>query len=232
MTFKGSRRRRAIRLFAGIHLVIAVMGAVVAYLILMLEWGRDFSVESVRTTIEGLGVWGVFASIGLMVVHSFLPFPAEVVAIANGMFYGPVWGTVITWIGAMLGALGAFGLTRLLGQPFVAVMISERDQRRLDEWTERHGARLIFIARLVPVIAFNLINYAAGLTRISWWTFVWSTSLGILPFTMLMVVVGDRFMTMSWELWLSLLGGGVILWVLFRRWLNPRRRWRTPGTGG
>ena len=40
----------------------------------------------------------------LMVLHSFVPFPAEFVAMANGMLYGPIWGTVITWSGAMLGA--------------------------------------------------------------------------------------------------------------------------------
>jgi len=30
-------------------------------------------------------MWGVIASILLMVAHSFIPFPAEFVAIANGM---------------------------------------------------------------------------------------------------------------------------------------------------
>ena len=54
-----------------------------------------------------------------MVLHSFVPFPAEVVAMANGMLYGPLWGTLITWVGAMLGAYLAFGLARWLGRPFV-----------------------------------------------------------------------------------------------------------------
>jgi len=39
------------------------------------------------------------------------------------------------------------------------------------------------------VISFNLINYAAGLTTISWWTFTWATALGILPLTCLMVLM-------------------------------------------
>ncbi|MEE8392980.1 MAG: redoxin family protein, partial [Rhodospirillales bacterium] len=46
-----------------------------------------------------MGAWGVGASIGIMVLHSFVPFPAELVAFANGMIYGPFWGTVITWTG-------------------------------------------------------------------------------------------------------------------------------------
>lgn len=224
------RNRTALLLLATL-LVISAVGFALAYGVLDVGWTGILTVQSVKAKIASLGVWGVFASIGLMVVHSFLPFPAEVVAIANGMFYGPVWGTLVTWTGAMLGALVAFGLTRLFGRPFVSLMISEHDWHRLDDWTSQHGARLIFVARLIPVIAFNLINYAAGLTRISWWTFVWSTGLGILPLTVIMVVMGDRIETMSWELWLALLVGGAVLWLLFR-WLSPAHKANRPGPGG
>ena len=50
-----------------------------------------------------------------MVAHSFLPFPAEIVALANGMVFGPLWGAVVIWVGAMLGAATAFALVRALG---------------------------------------------------------------------------------------------------------------------
>ena len=51
---------------------------------------------------------------------------------ANGMLYGALWGTVITWSGAMLGAWLAFGLARWLGRPFVLAMVPERHHRALD----------------------------------------------------------------------------------------------------
>jgi len=63
-----------------------------------------FSAQEFEATIRSWGAWGVVCSIGLMIAHSFLPFPAEFLAIANGMAYGPVWGAAITWTGAMLGA--------------------------------------------------------------------------------------------------------------------------------
>ena len=81
--------------------------------------GFELSASAVEELILSWGTWGVAGSIMLMVLHSFVPFPAEMVAIANGMLYGPVWGTVITWTGAMLGAWLAFGLARWLGRPFV-----------------------------------------------------------------------------------------------------------------
>jgi len=155
--------------------------------------------------IRGLGAWGVAGSIGLMVLHSFVPFPAEFLALANGMVYGPLWGTVITWVGAMLGAFIAFALARCLGRPFVAMMVAERHWQHVDRWIAEQGWQMLLVARFLPVIAFNLINYGAGLTRIPWWTFAWTTGLGILPVTTLMVVMGDRIHEMHWSLWLALL---------------------------
>ena len=181
-----------------------------------------FSAKAIEDTIQSWGAWGVLASIGLMILHSFVPFPAEFLAIANGMVYGPLWGTVITWSGAMLGAFLAFGLARALGRPFVAMMVARKDWTVLDEWAAIRGGRLVFISRFIPVIAFNLVNYAAGLTRISWWTFAWATGIGILPMTTLMVVMGDRIETLAWQMWLLVGAGAVVLWFAFRHHFRPR----------
>ena len=181
------------------------------------EWSRGLSLEHFVETIRSWGMWGALGSIGLMVLHSFVPFPAEILACANGMIYGPVWGTVITWTGAMLGASLAFGLARKLGRPFVERMVARRDWKNLDDWTADNGWQVVLVARFVPVIAFNLINYAAGLTRLTWWQFLWTTGLGILPLTIVMVVMGDNLDSLGWEAWLLLLGGGLALWLVLRR---------------
>jgi uncharacterized membrane protein YdjX (TVP38/TMEM64 family) len=197
----------------------AVVSGVVGY---TLELGPALSIENFVDTIRSWGAWGVLASIGLMIVHSFIPFPAELLACANGMIYGAVWGTVITWTGAMLGAVIAFGLARRLGRPFVERMVARRNWGALDDWAARNGWQVALISRFIPVIAFNLINYAAGLVRMRWWRFIWTTSLGILPLTVLMVVMGDNIESLGWETWLLLLIGGLILWLAVRGKLVKR----------
>ncbi len=199
-------------LLAGLGiLVVGVLAA------LSLGWEPGFRVQDFEDTIVSWGPWGVAASVGLMVLHSFIPFPAEFLAIANGMVYGPFWGIVITWGGAMLGAFAAFGLARWLGRPFVAHMVARRDWQVLDDWAERQGGKMVLIARFIPVIAFNLVNYAAGLTKISWGTFAWTTGVGILPMTALMVIMGDNIDTLAWERWLLLLAAALALWFVVRR---------------
>jgi uncharacterized membrane protein YdjX (TVP38/TMEM64 family) len=188
---------------------------------LLFDWSFAFSIQEIESLIQSWGMWGVGGSIGLMVLHSFVPFPAEIVAIANGMVYGPFWGTVITWTGAMLGAFLAFGLARSLGRPFVERMVARKHWQSIDDWAAARGGRLVLIARFFPVIAFNLINYAAGLSRISWWTFTWATGIGILPLTVLMVVMGDRIQVLPWWVWPVLAVLCAAIWYLFRHKLHP-----------
>jgi uncharacterized membrane protein YdjX (TVP38/TMEM64 family) len=187
--------------------------------------GFELSVEAVEAEIRAYGMWGVAVAILLMALHSFVPFPAELVAMANGMLFGPVFGTLITWTGAMLGAWLAFGLARWLGRPFVDALVSARHRAAIDRWAERQGGGVLLFSRLVPVISFNLINYAAGLTAISWWTFTWATGLGILPLTCLMVVTGDRLWSGEGGPWLWLIAAALLGWLLW--WaLVVRRRSR------
>jgi uncharacterized membrane protein YdjX (TVP38/TMEM64 family) len=195
-------------------LIVMALGVILASVFM---WHQGLSVQYLEELIQSWGMWGVLTSIGLMVLHSFVPFPAEFLALANGMLYGPVWGTVITWIGAMLGASLAFALAKALGRPFVAGMVEKRKWHQLDEWSGTQGAYVILTLRLIPVIAFNLINYAAGLTRMSWWTFLWTTGVGILPLTVVMVVMGDSLDRIPWHLWLVLLLAVAVTWILVVR---------------
>ena len=178
--------------------------------------GFGLSTDEVVAEIRSWGAWSAVASIVLMILHSFVPFPAEIVAIANGVLFGAFWGSIVTWVGAMLGAALAFALSRWLGRPFVEAMIKASHHARLDAWVARQGAGALLFSRLVPVISFNLINYAAGLTKLSWWTFLWATGIGILPLTVAMVVMGDQILAGDTAMWLWLGLGGLAAWLLWR----------------
>ncbi len=85
---------------------ILLLGTVLLFGAFALEWPIGLSVNAIEEAIRSWGAWGALASIGLMILHSFVPYPAEVIAIANGMAYGTIWGTDVTWTGAMLVAGG------------------------------------------------------------------------------------------------------------------------------
>ncbi len=87
------------------------------------------------------------------------------------------------------------------------------ERRRRIEAVPQHWSML----RLVPAISLNLINYAAGLMGVGWGRFLWTTALGILPATIVIVVLGDRMGAAP--AWAWALPGLVAIaaWWLWRR---------------
>jgi uncharacterized membrane protein YdjX (TVP38/TMEM64 family) len=177
------------------------------------------SVEGVEKLVDSWGAWGVAGSLLLMVLHSFVPVPAEVIAIANGLCFGLFGGIAVTWSGGMLGAASAFALARGLGRPLVCRLVTERRRARVDGYVRSPGALLLL--RLIPVVSFNLVNYAAGLAGAGWWTFLWTTALGILPMTILTALLGSRIVEISGPVWLAIGAAVIVLW-LAGRWLWDR----------
>ena len=53
---------------------------------------------------------------------------------------------------------------------------------------------IFFILRLVPLVSYNLINYAAGITKIRYGNYMLSTIAGILPGTIVFLNMGDKLL--------------------------------------
>ena len=210
---EGQRREGA--LAAWVAAVLALAATVAAFWLGV----RDIDLagltpEHVRHFVLAWGTWSAVGALVLMVLHSFLPLPAEIIAIGNGMIFGPWLGMALTWTGAMLGAVLSFALARGFGRPLVRWALPPRHWQRLDTIPTHPGTLLL--VRLLPVISFNLVNYAAGLLRVDWWTFLWTTALGILPLTIAMAWLGTEMITAPWWLWVLLTLVILSAWVLLR----------------
>ncbi len=216
------------RLWLTMIIVLIAIASVIAWL--FLGAGHAPSAFSLGDTdfvtmIRSWGNRGIAGSVALMVLHSFIPFPAEALAMANGVLYGPVLGSIITWTGAMLGALAAFGCTRLFGRRFARRLLSAKNWHTLESWSIKHGWQTLIVLRLIPLISFNLVNYAIGLTPVRLWTFLWTTGLGIIPVVVISVWLGDRASTLPSWAWptLVLLALVCLIFILWLRQVNTGR---------
>ncbi len=177
--------------------------------------------ERIRQTVEGFGPLAPAVFVLLLVAQAVLaPLPAPALAAAGGYVFGAFWGFVLTWLGALLGGVLCFALSRALGRGFVA-----RSARLegLDRRMEEHGAVIVFVLRLIPVVSFDAISYAAGLTRIPFWKFLLATALGMAPGTFVFVYLGGA--SPGPGLYAALAGLAalaVAAYVYYRRNLSPR----------
>lgn len=149
----------------------------------------DFTV--VKKFVESYGAYAVLVSFALMLSQSVAaPLPAFLITFANANLFGWWKGAILSWTSAMAGAVLCFYIARILGRDVVEKLTSKSGLKQIDNFFEKHGRLSILIARLLPFISFDIVSYAAGLTPISFKSFLWATGLGQLPATIIYSYVG------------------------------------------
>jgi uncharacterized membrane protein YdjX (TVP38/TMEM64 family) len=123
-------------------------------------------------------------------VATTVGLPATAFTLAGGAIFGTLLGSLLNWIGATLGALGAYALARRLGSDAVRNLLG-RHARILETLTAAAGFSTIFRLRLIPVVPFNALNFAAGLAPASFRPYALSTALGIIPGTVVYTYFAD-----------------------------------------
>lgn len=147
-------------------------------------------IAELQSWLQGAGAWAYVLAPAVMTVVAIFPFPAEIPAMINGMLFGPAVGTVVTWTGSMLGAWVSFELSRRFGRPLTRRFLSDTALTKVDRVAGSAGAPGLLLLRLIPIIAFTVLNWAAGLTVVKRSTFLWTTALGILPGALVFTVSG------------------------------------------
>ena len=142
--------------------------------------------------------------------------------VAAGAAYGHLWGTVQVVIGAELGALIAFGLARVLGHDVLRRVFGDRVDAGL-LGSQNALTATVLASRLMPFVSFDMISYAAGLSRLHAWRFALATLAGIIPASFLLAHFGGEAVSgdlgrATWAvLGLGLLTGLPLLWVAMRQ---------------
>ena len=169
---RGPGHARTSGRLALLALVVVAVGALVFGLGLH-DWARPERLARVRAAIETYGAWGPLLFVAGYVVGELLFFPGLPLTLLGGLVFGPVWGTLYVWIAATLSAALAFLVARHLARGTVERWIVQSPRlARIDDAVGRHGWRILMVTRLVPLFPFNLQNYAYGLTRIPFWTYL------------------------------------------------------------
>lgn len=142
---------------------------------------RDrFEAAALSAWVHDAGAAGPIVFVAAYAAATVLFLPGALVTLAGGALFGPVWGTIWNLTGATLGGAIAFLIARYLGADWVGRRAGPR-LRRLDAGVADEGWRFIAFVRLVPLFPFNLLNFALGLTRIRFATYVAASAVFMLP---------------------------------------------------
>ena len=173
----------------GIRWRLAVFVALIAVSVALALTIDLPSATEVRQSIDSYGWAAPLVFVGGYALITLAPIPKNVLSAAAGLMFGLVTGVLLVWVAALVGALVAFGLGRVLGRDAVERLTSTRVQK-VDELITRRGLLAVVVVRLVPVVPFTAINYTAGLTGIRFWHYTAGTAIGIIPGTVAYVALG------------------------------------------
>ena len=146
--------------------------------------------DHVQTAVARAGPEAPAASILITVINTFLPFPTDLMIVANGAVFGFWTGLLVSMVGAMASACLAFGLARRVGQKTARRLVPEHMLAWVDETVTHGGWRAVLLIQFIPLLPYSLLNFALGLTTVPWRTFLWATAVSILPTDIILVGMG------------------------------------------
>ncbi len=207
LTGTNGKSRGILKAFA---LILFIVAAIV--IVRFTPIGEYLTPKQINVLLATAGIWAPVVFIILYAVGVCLFVPGTLLTAVGAAVFGPFQGFVYVWVGAMLGAAGAFLIGRYLGREFAASLIGPR-LKKYDEAIGRNGFATVLYLRLV-YFPFTPMNFGMGLTRVRFQDYLLGTGVGILVGTFIFTFFigtltqvwagGDWSRLNSWQTYLSL----------------------------
>ena len=137
-----------------------------------------FTQKALSHFLESAGMWAPILFILVYALGICLFVPGILLTALGAAVFGPYWGFLYVWIGAMIGASAAFLIGRTLGREFAASLIGDR-LKKYDDAIERNGFATVLYLRLI-YFPFTVMDFGMGITKVRFWDYFAGTGLGIL----------------------------------------------------
>jgi uncharacterized membrane protein YdjX (TVP38/TMEM64 family) len=199
-----NRKKGMIKALAlGVFIIAAI------YLIRFTPVKGYLTAEALGHFLEKVGMWAPVVYVAVYAVGVCFFLPGTLLTGLGAAIFGPYWGFLYVWVGAMFGASAAFWIGRTLGREFAASLIGDR-LKKYDNAIERNGFATVLYLRLV-YFPFTLMNFGMGLTKVRFWDYLFGTGLGIVVGTFIFTF----FVGTAKEVWASGNWGGLISFKVF-----------------
>ncbi|MCF8069937.1 MAG: TVP38/TMEM64 family protein [Desulfobacterales bacterium] len=157
--------------------------------------------EKLGSFMDAAGVWAPIFYVALYAAGVCVFLPGTLLTGLGAAIFGPYWGFLYVWIGAMIGACGAFFIGRTLGREFAASLIGDK-LKKYDDAIGRNGFATVLYLRLV-YFPFTPMNFGMGLTKVKFWDYFFGTGLGIIVgtfiFTFFIGTLKDVWASGNWD---------------------------------
>lgn len=190
--------------------------------VILLAVGFLVPADTIRSTIESAGPWGVVLLIFfLWITNVAAPLSGSPFLFAGFYFYGQK-SVAYAFIAAIIASITNFWIARIWGRKVVVLFAGEINLKKIDDLTKDYGLQSLFIFRLFAKEFHDVISYAFGLTDLKFKSYFIVSTLGMIPATVIWYFISLNiddpvtFTAMSWLFaYVSL--ASYIFWIKFRK---------------
>jgi uncharacterized membrane protein YdjX (TVP38/TMEM64 family) len=173
----------------GLWRPIVLVLAIITALILVRVFGLYNYLGELRDWIKSLGYLGYLVFVLIYIVAILVIIPSPILTVSGGVLFGSIIGIILVSIASTIGASLAFLIARYFARDAITRWISTKNRLNLlYQSTEKHGAIIVAMIRLIIIMPYELLNYGLGLTQVSFNTYVFWSWLCMLPGTILYIV--------------------------------------------
>ncbi|MDZ5810849.1 TVP38/TMEM64 family protein [Halorubrum sp. AD140] len=177
--------------------ILALVGVAVAFLglyLLVREYAAFLTdAEALRLWLRQFGVLAPLVFVAIQALQVIVaPIPGQVVALVAGYLFGPLWGTVYSVAGVLIGSAIAFSLSKRYGRSFVEDVLHKDVVARFDGFVDTVGLPGLFAFVIIPGLPDDAICFLSGLTKWRLPAFMAVIAVGRLPAYVLTVYAGGE----------------------------------------
>ncbi|MCQ9207420.1 MAG: TVP38/TMEM64 family protein [Omnitrophica bacterium] len=174
---KKNYRPLAIKLAFGVIIVLGIWWIVKCQCINL----ANFTPQSIRDYIRSFGNLAALVYITAYVLNtiSIVP-PIAPLSLAAGLAFGAMWGAIFLMAAALIGTSATFAISRFFGRA-VAEKLLKGKFKELDKKLEKNGFTTVLFFRIIPLVPYEVLNYACGLSKIRFADYFAATFLGLIP---------------------------------------------------
>jgi uncharacterized membrane protein YdjX (TVP38/TMEM64 family) len=162
-----------------IAIIVGVLAAALLALMILQRNGIDLRGSAQWLAVVGQQWWAPIAFIGLYALFNTLLLPATILTLTAGVVWGWLMGGVWVLVASTIGSAVPYFIARS-GAGWVGSLL-QRKAGRVYSTLRNEGFMTLLLMRLVPVVPYNVLNYAAGLAGISARDYLAATFIGTIP---------------------------------------------------
>lgn len=171
-------------------LILGIAAAIIVIAAILLGRFAAEPLQRFAQWVNGLGPWAPVVFILGYALAAVAFFPGSLLTLAAGAIFGLVRGSIYVFVAATLGASLSFLIARYAARPLVRRKLAgDARFEKIDRAVGKEGGKMVLLMRLSPILPYNALNYALGLTKVGFVPFLLG-SIGMIPGTILYTYYG------------------------------------------